>query len=572
MPLPAFNSGDGAAAEFSVDEVRATSSSYQMNIAFDVLLERHHDTARLLSDREEQLDETAAELDASKCRVAELERRVAELEAAAASANFAARVARARASFAAAQPAESSSKVSGIDHERLAQADQLTIVPGQNEGAIAMFGHIRCRLLDRWTERSGMKMRLAEPVCIPAVTSQGSKLLSYYVELYTFHVYARVEKTNGVVCSCRVEFWDGDLCCGVPIWSSKGGDTPASIRWETIAKTQWVASPQSASAAAPSEAKKRSAPDAAPAHAVSKFKKRAKIATILGPYVTAQEARVILQPHGGRGGLYKIASEPNSRGNVFVNTETGVWIVIDWDLTIRATSSHFLENEHATPDDAVRKQIFRENGYSDADYDDYMLKMHSILLVLAKLREEAYCDIVIVTRNDYRNVEAGINTCATQAQSRLGLSRPSFSDENFPIIAFPENGVPDDKKKDKAQLLAEHVPCIKSATSVVFVDDSHGKPTSEHERFAASARDVLSPKAMWRHVRVRRCPRYAVATKRGKNPTPYGGQGLGNQVDKLNEIADAVMGSIHKDWTWNEMAKDQLGLHELVGHEGVFRE
>ena len=414
-------------------------------------------------------------------------------------------------------------------------------------------------------------------VHIPYVTSQGSKLLSYYVELYTFHVYARVEKTNGVVCSCRVEIRGGVLCCGVPIWSSKGGDTSASIRWETIAKTQWVqrvASPQSASAAAPSEAKKRSAPDATPAHAVSKFKKRAKIARILGPYVTAQEARVILQPHGGRGGLYKIASEPNSRGNcdIFVNTDTGVWIVIDWDLTIRATSSHFLENEHAIPDDAVRKKIFRENGYFNADYDDYMLKMHSILLVLAKLCEQGYCDIVIVTRNDYRNVEAGINICAKQAQSRLGLSRPSFSDEDFPIIAFPENGVPEDKKKDKAQLLAEHVPQIKSATRVVFVDDSHGIAHGEHERFAASARYVFSPETEIRHVRVRRCPRYSIATKRGKKRTPYGGQGLGNQVDKLNEIADAVMGSVHKHWTWNELAKDQLGLFELAGHEGVFCE
>jgi len=406
-------------------------------------------------------------------------------------------------------------------------------------------------------------------------TSEGSALMFYYVENESQRVYVRVKKSSNNEYSCRVEIRGDALCCGVPIWSSNNDDTPAPIRWETIGRVEWVASPQSASAAAPSELKKRSVPDAASALAVSKAKKKAKIARILGPCLTAQEAEAILQeygPHGGRGGLYKIVSGPNSRGDVFVNTETGVWIVIDWDLTIDAVSSPCDSNAHAISNDDVRKRIFHDTGYSETNYKDYMLKMYSILLVLAKIREQGYSDIVIVTRNDCRNVEAFINAAAAYAQRELDLSRPSFSDEDFPIIAFPENGVPENKKKSKAQLLAEHVPHIKkTATNVVFVDDSHGIAHGEHERFRLSARGVFAPETVITHVMVERCPRYDIMTKRGKRRTRYGKQGLGNQPHMLDKIAAAITSSEHPG-TWAGFAKDHLGLSGLDGHEGVFRE
>ena len=171
---------------------------------------------------------------------------------------------------------------------------------------------------------------------------------------------------------------------------------------------------------------------------------------------------------------------------------------------------------------------------------------------------------MIVTRNDYRNVEAFINAAAAYALSELGPSVPSFSDKDFPIIAFPENGVPENKKKSKAQLLAEHVPNIRGATNVVFVDDS----TSEHERFRLSARDVFAPETVITHVKVKRCPRYERMTKK---PTRYGEQGLGNQPLLLDEIAAAITSPEHPG-TWAGFAKDHLELFELAGHKGVFCE
>ena len=585
-PGHAAASTSAAAAAAAGDVARAPSSGWSgflTNTAFDVLLERKFRTEKALSRRQEQLDDALQKLDASERRAAELERRVVELEATAA------------------QAAEDTEAALADEKRKTVQTTtRLVLFKGAGEGAVAkgLFEHGAFRPMQACRIPGDTRAPPGTAVLnLPPRTDRGTCLWYVYDEPRDdLNAYVRVGRY-----SCKLRFQNGVLGCLVPNYPSKGGDTPSPTHWESIMdmRNRWksqsaaaqsdaasaAAQSDAASAAAPSELKKRSAPDAASALAVSKAKKRVKVPkwvahirtsspSVLGPLLTTQEARAILQeygPHGGRGGLYKIARYhfENSRANVFVNTETGVWIVIDWDLTIRATSSHFLENEHAIPGDAVRKKIFRENGYSNADYDDYMLKMHSILLVLAKLREQGYCDIVIVTRNDCRNVEAGINTCAKQAQSRLGLSRPSFSDEDFPIIAFPENGVPEDKKKDKAQLLAEHVPQIKSATRVVFVDDSHGKPTSEHDRFAASARDVFSPETEIHHVLVTRCPRYAVATKRGRKPTPYGRQGLGNQVDKLNEIAAAITSSEHPG-TWAGFAKDHLGLRELVGHEGVF--
>lgn len=388
----------------------------------------------------------------------------------------------------------------------------------------------------------------------------------YYVK--DQRVYVQVKKPSNNEYSCRVEIRDDILCCGVPMWPSNNDDTPARILWETIGSVEWVASPQSASAAAPSELKKRSVPDAASALAVSKAKKKTKIARILGPCLTAQDAEAILQaygPHGGRGGLY-------NRGDVFVNTGTKVWIVIDWDLTIDAVSSPCDSDAYAFSDvNAFRLQIFLDTGYSEENYKDYTLKMYSILLVLAKIREKGFSDVVIVTRNDCRNVAAFINAAAAYAQDVLGLSVPSFSDEDFPIIAFPENGVPEEDKKSKAQLLAEHVPNIRGATNVVFVDDSHGKLTSEHERFAASVGGVFAPKTVITHVKVKRCRRYEIMTKRGNKPTRYNEQGLGNQPLLLDEIAAAITSPEHPG-TWAGFAKDHLELFELAEHEGVFCE
>ena len=394
-------------------------------------------------------------------------------------------------------------------------------------------------------------------VQLPPQTSQGTELRHFFKKQdNTLCAYVQVGKY-----SCELKLKDGVLGCRVPAWLSKGGvtgDTAAPTHWESIVDmrvSKWVTQP---AAATPSEAAAAAAPsEASPEHRQARKRREGS-----EPKRAKKKAKK----------KAKIASGPNSRGPK-VNMATKKLLVMDWDLTIDGVSSPSDSNAHALPDvNAFRKQIFLKSGYSEENCKDYTLKMYSILLVLAKIRKQGYSDIVIVTRNDYRNVKAFINAAAAYAQRELDLSSPSFSDEDFTIIAFPENGVPEEDKKSKAQLLAEHVPNIRGATNVVFVDDSHGKLTSEHERFAASVGDVFAPETVITHVMVERCPRYDIMTKRGKRRTPYGKQGLGNQPHMLDKIAAAITSSREHPGAWAGFAKDQLGLFASAEHKGVFCE
>lgn len=264
---------------------------------------------------------------------------------------------------------------------------------------------------------------------------------------------------------------------------------------------------------------------------------------------------VYLGPDGGLGGGFKYLSE---RG-VFVNTYTGVLVVFDWDLCLDFISTPY--DAYALEEDldgrTIRGAIVEKCGFSKDDQDDYQYKMWRILYNLVRLREEGHCDIVIVTRNSVANVEAIITEC-----SRSAFSGTLFGPKDFPIISYPENNLIHSDKKDKARLLAECFPGIKSIDKVIFVDDSHGKPNREHERFAASARGVFGPKTIIHHVKVKRCPRHTTVVgcyKKSKIPYPYGEQGLANQRDKLDELATHILGTVEEPVkTWLDACIDPL--------------
>lgn len=276
---------------------------------------------------------------------------------------------------------------------------------------------------------------------------------------------------------------------------------------------------------------------------------------------------VYLGPDGGLGGRFKYLSELG----VFVNTYTGILVVIDWDLCLDFISTPYdvraLQATYFRYGETIRDAIVEKCGFSKDNHNDYWNKMHCVLHTLVKLRDEGHCDLVIVTRNSVENVEALITECAARHKSDFVFPAWSpllFGIKDFPIISYPENNVDDALKKDKAQLLAECFPGIKSIDKVIFVDDSHGKPNREHERFAASAREVFAPETKIHHVRVRRCPRYSPVRINGRmmrsvERTPYGKQGLGNQLDKLDELATHILGTEEvPERTWLDACTDPL--------------
>tara|TARA_B100000767_G_scaffold248056_1_gene248682 strand:- start:170 stop:583 length:414 start_codon:yes stop_codon:yes gene_type:complete len=92
-------------------------------------------------------------------------------------------------------------------------------------------------------------MMISERVRIPDKTSSGSKLLCYYVPNEDTHrVCAKIQMIDGCVCSGTVEFFNGNLCCRVPLWNSKDDEVSARCILEIIAEIPWR--PQSAAACA----------------------------------------------------------------------------------------------------------------------------------------------------------------------------------------------------------------------------------------------------------------------------------------------------------------------------------
>lgn len=262
-----------------------------------------------------------------------------------------------------------------------------------------------------------------------------------------------------------------------------------------------------------------------------------------------------LGPDGGLGGMFKRAA---GNPNVHINTRTGTLVVLDWDLTVDWRSTPYdvdvFSVQADAPEETYRKRSVAADGYCDFDDYDYYVKMWSILYRLLRARDYGYCDIVIVTRNSVANVEAIIDKAAdledkwNQMHGQFIGSR--ISSKQFPIISYPENRVPAfSDRKCKAQLLHEHFPGMEHVDKIVLVDDSHGNKNREHERFEAyGLSDKFDQDIEICHVKVRRCPR-------GK---PYGDQGLGNQTDKLGELASHILGSEEQPkWTWDELIEKQ---------------
>lgn len=262
-----------------------------------------------------------------------------------------------------------------------------------------------------------------------------------------------------------------------------------------------------------------------------------------------------LDPDGGLGGRYKL----QARNNVWINTDTGVLVVIDWDLTIDYISTPYDAHafEECSNGRTIRQNIVAKCGYTEDDEENYMEKMADILYHLMRLRDLGHCDVVIVTRNSVKNVEDTIDYCWDSLEwIRKKLLEP-FNHESFPIISYPENNVVPSDKKDKARLVLQHFPNVKSVDEVIFVDDSHGKPTCEHERFEESAPWVFSNAPKISYVKVKRCPRYKIASKRGRKPWPYGEQGLGNQPDALDKLATLILANNEKpSCVWADIRKE----------------
>lgn len=255
-----------------------------------------------------------------------------------------------------------------------------------------------------------------------------------------------------------------------------------------------------------------------------------------------------LDPDGGLGGRYKL----QDKKNVFINTETGVLVVVDWDLTIDFISTPYdaWPFEESSNGRTIRQNLVAKCGFTQDDEDNYMEKMADILYHLMRLREDGHCDVVIVTRNSVKNVEAMIDYCWDSVEwIRKELLCP-FSHKSFPIISYPENNLVPSDKKDKAQLLSDHFPNVKSLNEVIFVDDSHGKPTCEHERFEEKAPWVFSSAPKISYVKVKRC-------KRGQK---YGEQGLGNQPAALDKLATLILATDKKpSWAWAEVREKTGG-------------
>ena len=273
-----------------------------------------------------------------------------------------------------------------------------------------------------------------------------------------------------------------------------------------------------------------------------------------------------LKPDGGVGGRYKCTDGRD----LYVNTITGTLLALDWDLTVDCVSTPYNKDVMEKDEEGytVRDNVFKACGYSDEDKNDYMTKMWALLNRFVELRDNGHCDLVIVTRNTVSNVEAMIDACSKWGSEKLEDEQLYFTAEDFPIISYPENNVAEGKKMDKAQLLADHFPKLYSVDTVIFVDDSHGKSKCEHERFALSVENVfghikdsvtmeIEVKTKIHHVKVERCPRL-VSVLEGSStemaPCPYGRQGLGNQEDKLDEIATYILGTdVKPEYSWQEL-------------------
>ena len=132
------------------------------------------------------------------------------------------------------------------------------------------------------------------------------------------------------------------------------------------------------------------------------------------------------------------------------------------------------------------------------------------------------CDVIIVTRNSVENVEAALN--------RVGVFKGDkrIHSKIFPIIAYPENKELNVEKISKFMLFLQCFPRMVSA-EVCLVDDSHGKPKCEHERFNASAEQMLFE--ILPGVEVMRCERNA----------PYGKQGICNQPEMIEAVNSTVL-------------------------------
>ena len=271
-----------------------------------------------------------------------------------------------------------------------------------------------------------------------------------------------------------------------------------------------------------------------------------------------------LDPDGGLGGRYKL----QAKKNVWINTDTGVLVVIDWDLTIDFISTPYDAHafEECSNGRTIRQNIVAKCGFTQDNEENYMEKMADILYHLMRLRDLGHCDVVIVTRNSVKNVEDMIDYCWDSLEwIRKELLEP-FNHKSFPIISYPENNLIPSDKKDKAQLVLEHFPNVKSVNKVIFVDDSHGKPTCEHERFEESAPWVFSSAPKISYVKVKRCPRYKMVLRLAKQivqvrkPWPYGEQGLGNQPAALDELATHILATDEKpSWVWADVREKTGG-------------
>lgn len=264
-----------------------------------------------------------------------------------------------------------------------------------------------------------------------------------------------------------------------------------------------------------------------------------------------------LGPDGGLGGMFTVEGST-------INTHTGTLVVLDWDLTLDWRSTKYNVGVFDRGDNSMpyRERRLIKEGYSLADDDDYARKLWVILTTLKGLRDEGYCDVVIITRNSVSNVEAMIadnaeNVASMPAEHGFPACE-AFDEQEFAIISYPENRVPEfSDRKCKAQLLHEYYPGMEHVDKIIFVDDSHGDESREHERFEAyGLPGKYKHKMEVCHVKVHRCPRYELKSKEGKKIWPYGGQGLGNQVHKLDEIATLILGTVDKpSWTWQSAVK-----------------
>ena len=251
---------------------------------------------------------------------------------------------------------------------------------------------------------------------------------------------------------------------------------------------------------------------------------------------------VRLLPDGGVGGQYTMK-------HAWINSGTGRGLAIDWDLTLDHLSTDFnrpvfgLVDPESAESMTNREEQLYKCGYTEEDEKSYVEKVHAMLCTFLEWRSNGECDFVILTRNKVQNVEHMIDYVGNRVKYEFGKDRVSA--EDFPIVSFPENNVEEDRRMSKLLLLMNYFPNFKCVKEIIFVDDSHGKSSSEHERFAADLSQNFERGEMTVHyVKVVRCPRHrrckTATGLKTKERYPYGEQGLGNQPDKWMEIRQLV--------------------------------